>query len=263
MKYAIVTGASGGMGSATITKLLKLGYTVFAFDIKDIEKKPRLIFVNVDLTNEESVKHAYHYVKQHTNRIDVIIHFAGIYELDSLIEISEERFKKIFEINLYGAYLINKTFIPLLQNGSRIIMTTSELAVLDPLLFTGIYAITKAALDKYAYSLRMELQLLGIKVSVLRAGAVSTRMLDVSNKELDTFVSNTALYSCNADRFKKIVNSVEAKQISCDKLASKVIKILNKKNPCFAYTINRNLYLLLLNKLPKRMQFAIIKKILK
>ena len=90
--------------------------------------------------------------------------------LDSLIEMSDSDFERIFKINLFGAFYINKTFMPLLKRGGRIIMTTSELAPLDPLPFTGIYAITKSALDKYAYSLRMELQLLGICVSVIRAG---------------------------------------------------------------------------------------------
>ena len=55
----------------------------------------------------------------------------------------------------------------LLYTSSRIITITSELAPLNPLPFTGIYAITKSTLDKYCYSLRMELQLLGIDVSVI------------------------------------------------------------------------------------------------
>ena len=75
--------------------------------------------------------------------------------------------------------------------------------MLDPLPFTGIYAVTKAALDKYAYSLRMELQLLGIGVSVLRAGAVDTGMLGASTDALDRFYDSTRLYTCNAERFKR------------------------------------------------------------
>ena len=124
-------------------------------------------------------------------------------------------------------------------------MTTSELAPLDPLPFTGIYAVTKSALDKYAYSLAMELQLLGIKVSVLRAGAVKTNMLGVSTTALDRFCDETELYSCNAKRFKNIVDRVEAGNISTDKLAEKVLKILSKRKPKFAYSINRNPLLLI------------------
>jgi short-subunit dehydrogenase len=153
--------------------------------------------------------------------------------------------------------------LPLLNKGSKIILTTSELAPLDPLPFTGIYAITKSALDKYAYSLKMELQLLGVSVSVIRAGAVSTSMIGASTTALDKFCSNTKIYTCNAKRFKKIVDSVEAKSIDPEKIALKTYKILLKKNPKFIYNVNRNKLLLLLNALPKRLQFAIIKKVLK
>lgn len=134
---------------------------------------------------------------------------------------------------------------------------------MTPCLSRGVYAVTKGALDKYAYSLRMELQLKGIKVSVLRAGAVSTGMLGVSTAALDRFCERTELYTCNADRFKKIVDSVEARSISPEKVAKKVIRILKKRAPRFAYSINRNPLLLLLNILPKGMQLWVIKQVLK
>ena len=150
-----------------------------------------------------------------------------------------------------------------MKAGGRIIITTSELAVLDPLPFTGIYAVTKAALDKYAYSLRMELQLNDIDVSVLRAGAVSTGMLGVSTDALDRFCDNTKLYTCNAKRFKQIVNRVEARSIEPSKIARRVLSMLNKRRMRFSYSINRNPLLLMLNVLPKRLQLFIIKQVLK
>ena len=192
-----------------------------------------------------------------------LVHFAGIYNLDSLVEISEENFKRIFEVNLFAAYRVNKTFLPLLKRGSRIVITTSELAPLDPLPFTGIYAITKSALDRYAYSLRMEVQLLGIKVTVLRPGAVDTGMLGASIAALDRFCEKTELYSCNARRFKKIVESVEAKSVKAEKIGKKTVKILSAKRPKFVYKVNRNPLLLLLNALPKRLSTSIIRLILK
>lgn len=151
----------------------------------------------------------------------------------------------------------------MLSEGSRILITTSELAPLDPLPFTGIYAVTKAALDKYAYSLAMELQLLGIRVSVLRAGAVDTGMLGASTDALERFCEKTEIYTCNAKRFRTVVDSVEARSISPIKIAEKVEKILKKRNPRFAYKINRNPLLILLNALPKRLQLFVIRMILK
>ena len=109
----------------------------------------------------------------------------------------------------------------------------------------------------------MELQLLGISVSVLRAGAVKTDMLGASTDALERFVGRTKLYKCNAERFEKIVDSVEARCVPPEKIANKVLYILGRKRPAFAYGINRNFLLLLLNSLPKRLQLAIIKSVLK
>jgi NAD(P)-dependent dehydrogenase (short-subunit alcohol dehydrogenase family) len=263
MKKVLVTGAGGGMGQAIMKKLTDEGYFVYALDLRDFDAPDNAKKILCDLRDEASVNAAFESVSAECDSLFAIIHTAGIYDLDSLVEMSEERFKRIFDINLFGLYRVNKTFLPLLKKGSRIIITSSELAPLDPLPFTGIYAITKAALDKYAYSLRMELQLLGIKVSVLRAGAVDTGMLGASTTALDRFCENTKLYSCNAARFKGIVNRVEARCIPPQKLAKKAWKIIRKRTPKFAYAINRNPLLLLLNLLPKRLQFFAIRTILR
>ena len=171
-KAIIVTGACGGMGKAVIESLLE-NYEVFALDIKDIENE-KANYLYCDVTNENSVKEAFNKIKEQVDEIYAIIHTAGIYDLDSLLEIEEERLIKIFNVNLFGAYRINKTFLPLLKKGSRIVMITSELAPLVPLPFTGIYAITKTALANYTHSLRVELSLLGVFVSEVRPGAVKT-----------------------------------------------------------------------------------------
>ena len=263
MKYVLVTGAYGGMGRKTAELFKNQGFCVFALDKNVGIAEENVIPLCADITDENSVKNAFQKVKEVTDELYAIVHFAGVYMLDSLVEMPTDSFEKIFNVNLLGAFFVNKTFLPLLKSGSRIIITTSELAPLDPLPFTGIYAVTKSALDKYAYSLSMELQLLGIKVSVIRAGAVETGMLGVSTDSLDRFCQNTKLYSCNAERFKNIVDRVEARSISPEKLALRAYKILQKKNPKFAYSINRNPLLLLLNALPKRLQLWIIGRVLK
>ncbi|NLO48080.1 MAG: SDR family NAD(P)-dependent oxidoreductase [Clostridiales bacterium] len=263
MKHILVTGAYGGMGRATVDSLKTQGFCVIALDKITGSAAENVISLQADITDADSVKAAFKEVKGITDELYAIVHFAGIYLLDSLVEIENESFVQAFEANLFGAFLVNKTFLPLLKNDSRIVITTSELAPLDPLPFTGIYAVTKGALDKYAYSLRMELQLLGISVSVLRAGAVDTGMLGVSTDALDKFCKNTKLYACNVNRFKRIVDGVEAKSIPTEKVARKIVKILSVNNPKFAYSINRNPLLLLLNALPKRLQLWVIRQVLK
>ena len=220
-------------------------------------------FFECDVTDTESIEKVYEKIKADTDRIDGIVHTAGIYDMDSLIEMDEKRFIRIFDINVFGVFRINKIFAPMLKKGSRIIITSSELAPLDPLPFNGIYGITKSTLEKYAFSLRMETNLLGVPVSIIRPGAVKTGLLGASTQAIERFVNNTKLYKCNAYKFKKIVDSVESRNITPDKIAEKVLSALEDKNPKYVYNINRNPLLRLLDSLPDKAQVNILGLILK
>ena len=193
---------------------------------------------------------------------DAILHMAGLYDLNSLLEMPEEDFRRIWDVNLFGVYRVNKAFFPLLRKNARILITASELAPLHPLPFTGIYGITKSALERYAESLRMELQLLGHPVIVLRPGAVDTGLLKVSTDRLDRFVKDTAYYPLNAARFRRIVERVETRHVPPERIAELAVKALRAKRPRYVYAVNRNPGLLMLNALPVRWQCGIIRKIL-
>ena len=263
VKTVIISGFSGGMGLATAKKLASEGYFIYGLDIKEPnEKIDNSKFILTDLRDQESVKKAYEIVSKEVKEIEAIINMAGIYDLNSLVEISEEDFMRIFDINVFATYRLNKIFLPLLKEKGKVIITSSELAPLDPLPFTGLYGITKSTIEKYAYSLRMELQLLNKLVVVIRPGAVNTSLLDISTDRIDKFEKNTKLYSYNASKFKKITNKVEARKVPPIKIANLASKILKKKKPKYVYKINRNPLLLLLNILPQRFQNWIIKKIL-
>lgn len=263
LENVLVTGAYGGMGSAMVKALAERGVRVFALDLRVGEPIDNVISIEADITSEDSVRSAFHTVGKYTDTLSAIVHFAGIYMLDSLVEMEPSAFKRIFDVNLYGVYLVNREFLPMLGRDSRIVITTSELAPLDPLPFTGIYAVSKGALEKYAYSLAMELQLLGVRVSVIRAGAVNTGMLGTSTTALDRFCEKTEHYAFGADKFKSIVDSVEARHIAPEKIAGLAISILEKRRPAFAYSINRNPLLCIMGVLPKRMQMGVIRQILK
>ncbi len=263
MKTVLLTGAGGGIGSAAAKALIARGFSVWGLDLKEPDSLPELHFIKTDLTDPESVSSAFETLRGRGIALDALIHAAGLYDLDSLVEMEEERFRRIFEINFFAVCRVNRVFLPLIKKGGRILITTSELAPLDPLPFTGVYAVTKAVLDKYAYSLRMELQLLGISVVVLRPGAVDTGLLDDSTRALGRFCENTELYPVNAGKFRSIVEKVEARKIPPEKAAEKILRALDAKRPRFVYRFNRNPLLLLLNALPDRLQCAVIRKILR
>ncbi|MBQ8909318.1 MAG: SDR family NAD(P)-dependent oxidoreductase [Clostridia bacterium] len=265
MKNVLITGGASGMGRATAVKLAKNGYNVFSCDIKTNEEEIKNITqLQVDVTNMQSIQDAFDFVSKQTDTLDAVINFAGIIMMNSLIEISEEDFLKIFNVNVFGAYRINKTFFPLVQKGNgKIIITTSELAANKILPFNSIYSITKKSLDAYAQGLTMELGLLGIPVITIRPGAVETPIIKDSTKEMEALNTGTKLYKNTITKFKHIVDSEQGGAISPEKIANLVFKILNKNNPKHIYKKNTSKKLKLLNMVSTKFQLKILKMILK
>ena len=155
MKAIILSGVSGGMGLATAKKLITNGYHVFGLDIKaPKENIANLTYIKTDLRNIKSIEASFIEVSQNCKEVEAIISMAGIYDINSLIEMDEEAFIRIFDINVFAIYRLNKIYLPLLKEKGKVIVVSSELAPLDPLPFTGLYGITKSTIEKYAYSLR-------------------------------------------------------------------------------------------------------------
>lgn len=254
----LVTGASGGMGASICRRLAREGHRVWGLDRHEADG-----VIAADLTSAADIQAAFERVRAEAGALDGVIHAAGVYDLNSLVEMPEADFTRDFDVNLFGVFRVNRAFVPLLKARGRIVIISSELAPLNPLPFTGVYAVTKTALEQYAAALRMELQLLGHRVIVLRPGAVNTGMLPESTGKLDAFCEGTKLYRCNAARFRRIVNRVEARSVSPERIAEVVLRALNAPRPRLVYCVNRNPLLRVLNALPKRLQLFIIRRILK
>lgn len=263
MKTVLLIGAGGGMGSACARMLLSDGARVLGVDRPGTAMPEGVTPLFADLCDPDAVAAAFDAAKTLTDSLDAIVYMAGIYDADSLVEIDEDRMRRIFEINVFGAYRTIKTFLPLLHIGARVVLVTSELADLDPLPFTGLYGITKGTLDKYAFSLAMELQLLSISVSVIRPGAVQTPLLGGSVKSIEAFTARTKRYPGIAAKFLSVTNAVEAKAVPPEQVANKVKKVLTSKRPRFAYSLNRNPLLRLYGILPKRLKLFAIRAVLK
>ncbi len=260
-KY-LITGAAGGMGSALCCALTGEGHRVWGLDRTADPSPEGWTLIPADLTKPEEIEEAFRRVEAEAGELDGIVHMAGIYDLGSLAEMPEAEFLRDFDVNIFAAFRVNRAFLPLLAEKGRIVIVTSELAPLPVLPFTGIYAVTKAALDKYAEALRMELQLLGKAVIVLRPGAVDTGMLPASTEKLAKFCEETKLYSCNASRFRRIVEKVEARAVPPERVAALLSGVLAAPRPRPVYHLNRNPLLLLFGLMPQRTRLWAIRRIL-
>lgn len=263
MKTILLIGAGGGMGSACARLFSANGDRVIGIDRPGSALPDCCIPLYADVTDAKQIEATLAAAGSLTDAIDAIVYAAGIYQADSLVEIDEANLKRIFEVNVFGAYRTVKAFLPLMSKNARVVFVTSELADLDPLPFTGLYGITKGTLDRYAFSLAMELQLIGIHVSVIRPGAVETPLLGGSVKSIEAFTERTTHYPQVAAKFLKVTNAVEAKAVPPERVARKLQKVLSQKHPRFAYSLNRNPLLRLYGILPKSWKLFFIRVFLK
>ena len=260
-RTVLLIGAGGGMGRAAATLLQQTGVRVIGMDREPVDSPDLSRMLVCDVTDPDEVLRAQQAIKG--ERLDAIAYMAGIYDTDSLVEIDEERFRRIFQVNVFGAYRTVKAFLPQLIPHGRVVLVTSELALLDPLPFTGLYGITKGTLEHYAFSLAMELQLLGVTVSVIRPGAVTTPLLNRSVERIETFTSGTKLYPNQAERFLSVTRRVESKSVPPEAIAKKLNRILCAKRPRFLYPLNSNPLLKLYGVLPKQWKLWAIRSYLK
>lgn len=260
----LLVGGAGGLGRAAAEYLAERGIRVFSCDITEQKQNSNNIIPLVtDITDSNSITYTFEKIRKMTDGLSAIISLAGIYIMDSFVEIDEDALKKIIDVNLMGVYRINKTFLPLLKKGGRIIITTSELAGQKPLPFNGIYTMTKSALECYADSLRLELALLGYKVITVKPGAFDTEMASKTSNQASRMMNKTRLYKMSTKRFVDIINSKTSTAKDPKVLAKVFYKALTAKHPKLTYYKNAGLGLKFYSILPRRLQAFVIRRILK
>lgn len=262
MANVLITGGAGGLGIATVQAFLNNGHTVFALDIREpYFTHPNLTYIPLDVSSIDSVEAAKQCVLKRTSHIDCLINMAGIYIMDAYSELSEEDMQSMLQVNLLGAWRVNKTFLPLLDGG-RIIVVTSELDGQSALPFNGLYTMTKTALGSYTDSLRAELALLGIEVIKVKPGAFATSMVSASFSSMERVRGKTVLFKDYAPKFQSIMEKMGGKPGKPEILANRLYKISMAKRPKSCYSIRVGVLLKLYDVLPKPLAVWLLKKLL-
>lgn len=242
-KTAFVTGAGGGLGHATVERLLANGWKVFAADIsKDLLRTsmhdPDVVPVIIDVTDQESIDSAYDAVASQTDRLDGIVNFAGVIGVGSLTDIPEERLARILDVNVMGTYRVNKTFLPLVEAArGRIVNLSSETGWQSAAPFNGPYAMSKHAIEAYSTALRRELALLGIKVVTIQPGAFRTDMVAGIEKAFTAAEAETPKFAPVLRKLKALAGKEIESARDPDILAQVIDTALTAKRPKPVYSV--------------------------
>jgi NAD(P)-dependent dehydrogenase (short-subunit alcohol dehydrogenase family) len=200
-KTALITGANQGLGFETAKQLAKLGYFVYMGcrdKSKGIEAKQKLNelglndveFIEIDVTNINSIKSARQILESKTEKLDVLINNAGISgeQSQNLSTYDIEKIKKLFDTNFFGAVQTTQQFIDLLKKSDepRIVNVSSRLGSLtlhsSPLGRTpdfeiyAVYSCSKTALNAFTVHLAKEFKDTNFKINCVNPGYTATNL---------------------------------------------------------------------------------------
>jgi NAD(P)-dependent dehydrogenase (short-subunit alcohol dehydrogenase family) len=178
-KVCVVTGAAGGIGSATVQRFGEEGATVVGVDLA--ENSPGDLALAVDVTDEAAVRDLFARVRSHYGRVDVLFNNAGISPSDdaSVLDTSLEAWQRVQDVNLRSVFLCCKHGIPhLLEGGGgSVINTASFVAVMGAATSQISYTASKGGVLALTRELGVEFARRGVRVNALCPGPVDTPLL--------------------------------------------------------------------------------------
>lgn len=178
-KVILVTGASSGIGAATVRELLAHGHIVYAAarrvgnmaDLRDAGART----ITLDVTDEAACKQAVEQVISEQGHIDVLFNNAGYGSYGPLENVELDEARRQFEVNVFGAMALVRAVLPHMRaQGCGTIITTSSMGGRLVSHFGGWYHATKYAVEALSDALRMETAPFGVNVVLVEPGGIKT-----------------------------------------------------------------------------------------
>ena len=238
-KVAVITGSSSGIGFETSLLLARNGFYTYATmrnlnksqKVKDIAKNENLPLnvLQLDVTDDKSVKDAINKIQDEKARIDVLVNNAGYDVMGAVEDLSIDEFKSQFETNFFGVLRVRKEVIPIMRNqGGGNIINISSVGGRIGIPLNSAYISSKFALEGLSESMRYELEQFGIDVILIEPGAVKSNFFENADVKVNnnntTNSTKTSLYS---QLTQKIIKGFEPiLESSSSSLPSDVAKVI-------------------------------------
>ena len=183
-QVAVVTGGSGGIGTAIVRVLDQAGACAVSLD-RAAPFDKTIPWINCDAREDASVAAGVAQVYQERGRLDLAIHAAGISRDAVVWKMSTEGWDQVVDVNLRGAFLLLRHAIPWMRRGAggRIVLIGSINGSRGKF-GTSAYSASKAGLIGLAKSVARETGRFGICVNVIEPGWVSTPLTQALPKDV-------------------------------------------------------------------------------
>ncbi len=180
---AIVTGASRGLGRAICERLFAEGYAVYALagsaQVHELNEwshqSPRMVTMQCDVRDEQQVSSVIAQIAEQAGRVDVLINNAGVGYFESLENYTSEQFRQMFDVNVYGLFLMSKYVLSHMKAArSGIVLNIASDVSRRTFPGGSLYVASKYAVQGLSGCLAQEVREFGIRVGTLNPGMIDT-----------------------------------------------------------------------------------------
>ena len=178
-RVAVVTGASSGIGLRTAQLLAERGARVVGTS-RSITPGPGIHAVAGDASDPAFVERLFGEVESRFGPCDLLVNGAGMIDPAPLVEVSPERWERMFAVNVRSVYLTCRRALPamLAKRSGTIVNVASISGIPGPEKFPGwvSYCASKAAVISLTEALAVEIKGQGVRVNSVSPGSVDTKM---------------------------------------------------------------------------------------
>jgi len=270
-RYVLVTGASTGIGAATVRALADRGFQVFAAvrkpdDARTVrEHQPaRIHLVRLDVTDEQSIREAFTVVQSAVSDRGLygLVNNAGIAVGGPLECLPISELRRQLEVNVIGPAAVTQAFLPLLRQATGRVVNMSSISGRVALPFVGPYAASKFALRAMSDALRAELKPWGIEVVMIEPGQIATPIwekgvVDCERQQADWTPEGRERYGAMLTELLNGVRNI--KGLPPKRVAEAVVRALTATRPKTTYAVGRDARVLRwIGRLPARWRDALV-----
>src|SRR5690242_1355675 len=182
-KAAIVTGGAMGIGAAITTRLAEAGAAVLIADVDEEEARrtaagvggtgSQVVAFRADMSQVGDIRAMVAAAVERFGRLDVLVNNAGIFPFTPALEMSEEQWDRVLDVNLKGAFFAAQAAAKAMTAGGRIVNIAS-IDALHPTGYLAHYDASKGGLVMLTRSLALEFGPRGIAVNAIAPGSIKT-----------------------------------------------------------------------------------------
>jgi NAD(P)-dependent dehydrogenase (short-subunit alcohol dehydrogenase family) len=249
MRSALVTGASSGIGRATVRRLDAAGWKVFAgvrkeedADALRAESSERLEPLMLDVLDADAIAAAGERVAAEPGGLDGLVDNAGAAVAGPLEALPIEDFRRQVELNLTAQLAVTQAMLPAIRVARGRVVLISSMGGRVALPLTGAYHAAKFGLEGLGDSLRQELAPWGIKVVLVEPGSIDTPIWSSGEEDADRIFDKASprlreLYGGAVERYRQVVKDTAERGVPPEKVAARIEHALTASRPRARYLV--------------------------